>query len=301
MAIKTCPANTVVFREGEEGNTFYQVLAGGVGVFIGYETDEEKKLTDLGPGSFFGEIAALESFRRTATIVTGPSGATLREMSYETLLDAFNENPGLVFSLMQQIGRRTAVLSADCDEAHETLNALKGITPTPAAPGLLDKVKIAAAYFFGLGKNTEKPTLEKEMAEGNYKHLREGYSMQVFSCDAGTVLYKEGDPGACMYAVHWGRVSVYTGYGTEKQRLVTDLYTDSFFGELGMLCGLPRTATVVVSEDKTTLEIIKAEDISELFRKNPAKVWMILDHLIRRLRSLTREYADVCSEIFSLQ
>ncbi len=301
MAIKTYPANTVIFREGEEGDTFYQVFAGGVGVFIGYGTDQEKKLTDLGPGSFFGEIAALESFRRTATIVTGDSGATLREMSYETLLDAFNENPGLVLSLMQQIGRRTAVLSADCDEAHAALNALKGVTAAPAAPGLLDKIKIAAAYFFGAGKNVEKPSLEKEMADGNYKHLRDGFSTQVFSCNAGTVLYKEGDPGACMYAVHWGRVSVYTGYGTEKQRLVTDLYTDSFFGELGMLCGLPRTATVVVNEDETTLEIIRAEDISELFRKNPAKIWMILDHLIRRLRSLTREYADVCQEICDLQ
>ena len=301
MGIKTYPANTVIFREGEEGDTFYQILAGGVGVFIGYGTDQEKNLTDLGPGSFFGEIAALESFRRTATIVTGASGATLREMSYETLLDAFNENPGLVLSLMQQIGRRTAVLSADCDEAHETLNALKGVSPAPAAPGLLDKIKIAAAYFFGPGKSAEKPTLEKEMEERNYSHLRDGYSAQVFSCNPGTVLYKEGDPGACMYAVHWGRVSIYTGYGTEKQRLVTDLYTDSFFGELGMLCGLPRTATVVVNENDTTLEIIKSEDISELFRKNPAKVWMILDHLIRRLRSLTREYADVCKEICDLQ
>ena len=104
-----------------------------------------------------------------------------------------------------------------------------------------------------------------------------------------------------MYAVHWDNVGAYANYGRENQRLITTLYPDSFFGELGMLCGMPRTATVVVLEDETTLEIIKPEDVAMLFSRNPAKIWMITDHLIRRLRSLTTEYADVCREICALQ
>lgn len=301
MALKTILPNTVIFREGDAGDTFCQVFAGGAQVFLNYGTDQERKLTDLGPGSFFGEIAALGAFRRTATVVSGPSGVTLLEMSHQTLMETFQENPSMVLSLMQQLGRRTAGLSADCEEARAALNALKGVSPAPAAPGLLEKARGVVSRFLGQKQGSEKPTLEQEMADGNYRHVRDGYSAQTFSCDSGTVLYKEGDPGACMYAVHWGHVGVYANYGRENQRLITTLYPDSFFGELGMLCGMPRTATVVVLEDETTLEIIKPEDIAMLFSRNPAKIWMIMDHLIHRLRSLTTEYADVCREICALQ
>ena len=301
MAIKSFLPDEIVFRENETGDRFYQVLAGQVEVFIGYESDDERQLTLLGPGTFFGEIAALGAYPRTATIVTSGSGATLLELSADTLTESFNDNPMLILTLLQNIGRRIVSLSKDCDEAHQTLDALKDSTLKPAVPSLLDKAKTLAAYFFGPGKNADGTTLEKEIESGNYKHLRDGYSMQVFTCGKGSVLFREEDPGACMYAVHFGRVGIYSGYGTDKERKITDLYADSFFGEIGMLCGLPRSATAVVLEDDTTLEIIKPEDIAELFKNNPPKVLMILEHLIRRLRSLTAEYADVCKEICSLQ
>ena len=48
-------------------------------------------------------------------------------------------------------------------------------------------------------------------------------------------------------------------------------------------------------DDDTTLEIITAADLKELFTKNPPKVEMILEHVSYRLRKLTKEYMSACS------
>jgi CRP-like cAMP-binding protein len=125
---------------------------------------------------------------------------------------------------------------------------------------------------------------------------KDGFAKKVNEYEAGKVICREGATGDCMYDIHWGSVGVYTGYGTDKEKKIADLYTNAFFGEMGMLDGAPRSATVVALED-TTIETITAEDLDELFEKNPAKVWMITDHLSRRLRNLTRDYLKVCDQI----
>ncbi len=301
MAMKTFPQDTVIFREGETGDTFYQVLAGQVQVFIDYGTEQEKRLSNLGPGAFFGEIAALGAYPRTATIVTAGSGATLLEITTDSMMDVFEENPMTILSLMQQLGRRIVSLSADCSAAHKALDEQQSVLRQPAAPGLLDRARMWVDYFFGSGKGDDKPTLEEKLSKENGGQLSDGYSAQVFSCDAKTVIFREGDPAACMYAIHYGRVGIYSGYGTDNERLLTELCPNSFFGELGMLCAQPRSATAVALDDETTLEIIRPEDLADLFRKNPIKIQMILDYLTGRLRSLTSEYAAVCKDLCEQQ
>ena len=300
MAIRTIQPNAVIFREGETGETFYQVLTGKVSAYINYGTDEAQTLTVLGPGEFFGELAMLGSIPRTATIVAGGAGATLLELTWDTMVEVFQMNPSIILTLMRHIARRTAALSADCEEAHKTLSAVKAASAEPVNPSLLDKAKVMVSYLFGFGKANNGPSLEEKMAAKAGKEISEGFSKHVFSCDKGTVLYREGDAAACMYTIHYGSVEVYSGYGTDDQRLITELYVNGFFGEIGMLCDIPRTATIVARENGTTLEIIKPEDLSELFEKNPSKIWMILEHMVLRLRNLTDEYADVCGELSKL-
>ena len=97
----------------------------------------------------------------------------------------------------------------------------------------------------------------------------------------------------CMYDIHWGRVGVYTGFGTDKEQLITELCSNTFFGEAGMISDEPRSATVVALED-TTVEIIYMEDLEELLEKNPNKIDMILRHLTFRLRRISDSYLEAC-------
>lgn len=297
MAIKTLLPGTVIFREGEPGDTFYQILSGRVKIILSYETDHPVKLTDLGPGNFFGEIAVLENYPRTASAIVAETGATLLELSEENMAENFRENPELVLSLMQLLGRRIVSLSGECQAARKALDEINAIDAEPVSPTLMDKAKIIANFFFGGGRKADKPSLESSMFTGKGGNVKDGFASDVFECKRDTVIFREDEPGACMYAIHWGTVGVYKNYGTDRQTLLTKLGTDDFFGEIGMLCGQPRSATVVALEDGTTLEIIRSENVRELFERNPVKVWMILDHLARRLTQITREYALICRDL----
>jgi CRP-like cAMP-binding protein len=100
-----------------------------------------------------------------------------------------------------------------------------------------------------------------------------------------------------MYILHGGSVGIYCNYGEANELKLTDLLPVSFFGEMGMLAGKARSATVVATSDDTFVEIIRLEGLQDMFKTNPVKVDMILRYLSFRLRSLTNDYFRTCKEI----
>ena len=57
---KPVPKGTVVFTEGQDGDSLYLIDTGRVKVFIGDEDGREIILKILGPGDFFGEMALID-------------------------------------------------------------------------------------------------------------------------------------------------------------------------------------------------------------------------------------------------
>ena len=49
----------------------------------------------------------------------------------------------------------------------------------------------------------------------------------------GDVIFRQGDPGDCMYDIFSGRVGVYTAYGTPDEKLIAELKAGEFFGAGG--------------------------------------------------------------------
>lgn len=66
----TAPKGTVLFREGEPGNSFYIIRSGKIKAFRRDEEGVETDLAELGPGDSFGEIALLTGGPRSASAET---------------------------------------------------------------------------------------------------------------------------------------------------------------------------------------------------------------------------------------
>src|SRR5260370_42352047 len=62
------PAGEAIFREKDEGDSFYIINHGKVNVLRQGSGREPKILSTLAPGDFFGETALLYGRRRSATV-----------------------------------------------------------------------------------------------------------------------------------------------------------------------------------------------------------------------------------------
>ena len=290
MAEKRFNKGDVIFHEGDIGNNFYRIKEGKVAVIVNYGTDDEKQLTEMVPEQFFGELAVVEGYRRSATVVALEDNTTVIEIAPDEIEKFFAENPDQIIEIMRNISGRIRELTQDYNEASEELKNLK-TGNVKANESLFEKVR---KFLNSIGASDLSVEEEKETEHGK------GLEEKVASYPAGTIIFKEGDSGNCMYDVHFGRVGIYTGYGTPEQKEITVLYPNKFFGEMGMIDNEPRSATAVTLDNDTTIETIYPEDLAALMEQNPVKVNMILMHLSHRLRALTNDYMRVCKELCEL-
>ena len=278
----------VIIKEGDQANSFFQIKEGSAIVYKSYGQTDQVKLTDLQPGQYFGEMAVIESYPRSSTVVANGEVKAV-EIPVEELNNYFTENPDEIINIMKHLGNRVRELTADYDDAKKLLADIK--TSGTENESLLALIQKHLGWFKS-NKGFDKPSAEA-LRESSDKVS----SNNVESYNKGTVIFKQGETGNCMYFVHGGTVGIYSNYGTDQQNKLTELYPVACFGEMGMIAGEVRSATAVADSNDTYVEIIRAEDLEELFKTCPVKIDMILRHLSYRLRSLTYDYFNTCKEI----
>ena len=121
--------------------------------------------------------------------------------------------------------------------------------------------------------------------------------MNIKSYNKGAVIFRQGDPGDCMYDIQFGKVGIFDHYGEPDEKKIADLYVDQLFGEMGLLDHAPRSATAVALEDETCVAFVTEESFGEFFEKNPARVLMVMQQLSQNLRKRTKDYVEVCRTI----
>jgi predicted MFS family arabinose efflux permease len=89
------------------------------------------------------------------------------------------------------------------------------------------------------------------------------------ACPAGTVIIREGDPADSFYVLRSGQVDVSArGEGAQPKHLRT-MSAGSYFGEIGLLEQIPRTATVTAIQD-CQLYRISGDDFLNALNAAPA-------------------------------
>ena len=118
--------------------------------------------------------------------------------------------------------------------------------------------------------------------------------METVTFSKGKILFREGELALNMYIIKTGAVGVYTDYGTSLEKQIAVLKQDEYLGEMGMIEGLPRTATAVILEDATVLTELNEEDLALFFRNRPDQIIRIMRQLSSRIREIDGRFYSAC-------
>lgn len=149
--------------------------------------------------------------------------------------------------------------------------------PPPGVAGksepLFAETRIKSPLFEVLN-DTEREALIKEM--------------ELEMHDEGAVIISEGSPGDSMYVISSGEVKVYTrGAGNSGSLYLAKLGEGDFFGEVSVLSGKPRTATITASR-KTELLRLDKEKLDTALAKHPG-IRKVLDAFYKKRATHTVE------------
>lgn len=102
--------------------------------------------------------------------------------------------------------------------------------------------------------------------------------LQPVHVDEGNILCREGDLGDYFYMIVKGEAEVCKG-----EKIITTLKAGEIFGEMSLLTGEPRSATVIA---RTTMELYRLDqdNFAEILTKSPYLAWALSRTLARRLR-----------------
>jgi CRP/FNR family transcriptional regulator, cyclic AMP receptor protein len=110
--------------------------------------------------------------------------------------------------------------------------------------------------------------------------------------DRGTVLFFEGDPSDSLYLILSGSVKVYQTSEAGREKILKILGPLEIVGELAMLDGQPRSATVAAMEDTETLSISR-RDFGAFVAERPEFLWKVIESLCDRLRRTSDDMVDL--------
>jgi CRP/FNR family cyclic AMP-dependent transcriptional regulator len=104
---------------------------------------------------------------------------------------------------------------------------------------------------------------------------------------AGTVLFRDGEPGREMFVIQRGRVEITVRAGAVR-KLLSTLGPGEFFGEMSILNGAPRSASATCVEDCRLL-VLDARTFEAMIRQSSEVAARMIQKLAARLAEADRQ------------
>lgn len=243
LLLRHVPAGELVFAEGAPGDALYLIDSGEVEIL------SEKRagsivLARLGSDEFFGEMALLTGKPRSSSARTADH-TNLWVLYRSEFDDLVNRYPSVSLALSKVLSERLAEMDRRFSESHlRGLKLLAGLTPS------------------------QLEDVSHRLRPVRYRQ--------------GETIIREGDVGQQMYFVESGRVRVLRGSGP-KAWLLAELGAGDLFGEMALLTGSPRSATVTALSE-VNLWVMSQPDFDELVTAYPNLALALSRLLSERLR-----------------
>ena len=117
--------------------------------------------------------------------------------------------------------------------------------------------------------------------------------VQLFQ--AGEIIFNEGDPGDAWYILYKGKAEVIKKSGSDE-KLISVLGPGACFGEIAILDGLPRSATIRASENSVVFRVPRSA-FDALLDNDELVAYKLLYHmailLAHRQRSVTNRLSKL--------
>lgn len=115
---------------------------------------------------------------------------------------------------------------------------------------------------------------------------------RAVSFKKNSILMTEGETGESLYIIETGSVRIYVSDEHGAEMTVFVQRPGSYIGEISLLDGAPRTASVVAIEDTRVLVISKTS-FFECVSKNPQIAFRIIQSVTQRLRKATDDIRNL--------
>lgn len=108
-------------------------------------------------------------------------------------------------------------------------------------------------------------------------------------CNAGEIIFREGDPGDGLYVVLAGQVEISGRISGEQTQLLSQVTAGQLFGEMAVIEALPRSATATARQ-QTTVAFFSNTDMKTWLESHPPLATALLQLVSHRLREFNQHY-----------
>ncbi|TPX69065.1 hypothetical protein SpCBS45565_g02627 [Spizellomyces sp. 'palustris'] len=243
------PAAATIIAKGDDSDCIFFIIRGSVQVLDGNSNEIH---AEMSAGSFFGELGVVLNVQRTASI-KAKEECYLLKLTNESL----TEVQGLYPAMKQKI--QDAV-----DERYSLYKTRSQITN-----------KAPEQFHMEVGHQQ----LTKDIDDNIVSEL--ALLMSQKSWKGGEYIIKCGDKANSMFFLASGEVDVIGEFG---EQIDSAKGPDAWFGEVGLLQDVPRTASVRARTDCSTFSLRK-EDFMASLRKHPSIASRIEETARERLQA----------------
>jgi len=120
---------------------------------------------------------------------------------------------------------------------------------------------------------------------GERRKLLEEVTLEEFP--VGTLVIEEGAPGDCLYIIKSGEVEVFTPDPKREKLTLATLQEGDYFGEISLITGKPRTASVRILRAAELVRLDK-KNFDRIVARHPETLKVLEDSLQARLENKLR-------------
>ena len=258
LLLRHVPAGALVFAEGAPGDALYIIDNGQVEI-ISDSRSGSFVLARLGADEFFGEMALLSGRPRSSAARTA-NHANLWVLYRSDFDDLVNRYPTISLAMSKVLSQRLEEMDRRFSESH-----LRGL-------------KLLA----GLSSS------QLEDVGNRLKPSRYAQDETVI---------KQGEPGDEMYFIESGRARVVREMSSTRALVLAELEAGDLFGEMALLTGAPRSATVTALSE-LNLWILGQADFDDLVTTYPNLALAVSRLLSERLRNTDERFLNESSAAY---